>query len=560
MMLNRRSEAETLLKVIAAATQGASNNRAKNLLDRFNPEAPLNYFNKSIFWAPLLMKEVDNKTQILKNTSDLREDLEDIRILLDEASEISTYRSEKVYLAEQAIRAYEFERRQIEDRLQGIINRIKRAPQELGALVERLRSLEAQSLALADRIARLIKALINLPAEVIQKGRDFFDSVASLAVNIAGAYAALNSGNPELAGGFILNGIADIQRGLGSAQDLLNVKVELENQRDLAQQELARIGSQINQANFEIRQLLSRQTEDAQLQDSLAQTQGMLTTFQMNQDATGLRQLQSISDEALWYMRVSVAEQLYSIRRYLDLRLGRDNSIQPMHPPGGIFDAFSYSHLLSILTDIKRAVLQSPITNVVDWDRAISGESFGEDLKRLSDMKTVSFAITGQPKFLERGRVRSVSALVRDGEGHAVNGYFKMSHAGGRYMFSDSIFFDFDSVDWTFQVKDGIAKNTSEHFAFRGLASNWALQILDAPDRNAASVEWVFEVEVPPTEADLNLEGALEFVEVDRPQKSRRGSAQWLKDQQQRLTSMANLHAKVIGRSLVMSSVYGAKG
>jgi hypothetical protein len=259
---------------------------------------------------------------------------------------------------------------------------------------------------------------------------------------------------------------------------------------------------------------------------------------------------------------MSVAEQIYSIRRYLDLRMGRDDAIQPMRPPGGIYDAFSYGHLLAMLTDIQRTVLQSPTLSAVDWGRAFSGDGFIGDLKRLSDKQKTNFAITGAPKFLERARVRSVSALIRDFEGQPVRGYFELSHTGGRHSFSDAVLFDFEPKSWIFQIKEGVPPKTDERFAFRNLSSNWTLQVLsvDDPAKKVASVEWVFGLEVPPSAAAPDEINTLEVAGDDRPVRNRRGSAEWLEAQQVRLAALVKIHTAAIARSTIMVETYGAMG
>ncbi len=498
MMLNRRKEAEDLLKEIIPLTQGTKQKQLELLLLKFEPKSPLNYYNKSVFWAPVLLKEDDRKQQILKTPSDLRADLESISNLLGEASIVARYRAEGVYRAVQAVSAYEFEKRQIEDRIRDIKNRIERAPAELAALVERFQALEAQALALKTRVVRLVSQLAELPDEIVQKSRDLLESVTSMALNVGGAVTAASAGQWAMAGGFVLNGLADLQKSIDTAQDLLNLKLNIENSISQAQQELAQIGIQLNNADNEIRRLVSQQVEDIISNDSLVQTQGLLTSFQANQDLQVLRRLQKISEDALWSMRVSVAEQLHTIRRFIDLRLGRADAVQPMNPPGGVCEAFSYNHLLSILAEIKRIEFRAPLVSVLNWESEISGENFKNEFDRLSKGELTNFAITYVPTFLAKGRVRSVIVSLRDNDGLVIGGYFELSQSACRRVLLGGETFEFDKTAWIFGVQQGKDVRSDERFSYRGIDACWSLKILSTDKRevSVAAIRFGFEVEV----------------------------------------------------------------
>lgn len=478
-MLNRFKEARELFNA-ALRNKADRDGNAAILLKRMDEGE--NYFNHRLEWAPLLTRE-KGTVHLLREVEDIADELERDRVLLNEASKVTEYRSKDVFENENAINAFEFEKSKLDYILIGVRKSLENVEGDLEAVRDRISALETQTQELKNRIEKLFQELKNLPENVVQKGKDIISSLTQFGAFLAGAYGAANTGNWPGVTAAMLGAIGSLQSGINATQSLLDVGVNLKGQIDRARDELYKTRDMIQNAQNEIRQILSRQEEDSQRVIHLDQTRSMLGTYQQNRDLESLRILKIQSEQVLWQVRKMVAERMYVHRRYLDLRMGRADAIMPMNPPDGVDSAFSYLHLLSILSDIQHSSLSDEQPEITSWDIMFKAEDFPSCFRDLCDRKMANFTVTDTdlPDFLRPSRVRSVSVRFFDDIDALMPGYYLLSQGWGEaYSLTGGLKYELEEVSWLFRLKGSETIPLSDaKFAFRNPASVWTLQVKD---------------------------------------------------------------------------------
>lgn len=534
-MLNRFDEARAMF---ATAIKNKIDRRldAERMLERM--DGSRNYFNRRILWAPLELREQGN-VQVLRPVEDISVELERVRILLSEASRVAEYRSRQVYDRETAINAFEFEKRQLDNVMISVRSRLANVEGDLLAVRSRINALQAQGHELGGRIVKLVEQLRDVPDLVIQKGRDMISSLGLFGTSLDGAIIAGGTGNWLGAVSGLLSAMGALQDGINAAQSILDIGVNIQAQIDRTRDELYRTRDLIDQAHNDIRQILSRQAEDTQRAALLDQTRSLLGSYQQNQDVDSLRVLDAQSAAVLWQVRKMVAEQLYIHRRYLDLRLGRADAIQPMTPPGGVDDAFSYLHLLSLLSDIQSANIFDGLPDITSWGITFSAQELPTSFDRLCLREARNLIVTGVPEFLSPSRVRSVTVRVFDSSEQPVRGYFRLSQGRGEaYALSGNSKYELDGTSWLFRTdSSGSSPQSDARFAFRNPASVWTLEAKDLPKASVgAAVKPIYQVVL-----DFELETVAtkvqdRYVESDIPEENGIGTPAWQKTQMQAIT------------------------
>lgn len=493
-LLNQRDEARTLLvKVKNTSRNNDELELASTLIERLENER--NYFNDNFYAAPVELKQEPGGSWTLKNAADISEDLDRFRVMLHEATENERYRADQLYVRESAIRAYEFEKRSLDQYLLSLSTQLRDLPADLKAITDRIAALQAQALALKDRIVRILGDLARFPANVMADGEALIGNLELVYADLAAAIAAAASQNWLAAAGFLVGALGAMGKAADNAQGILNAKIALTGLLDRAKDELTRTQELIEQARDDLRKLMSREAEATTRQHMIEQTRTLLASYQQNQDPASLEKLRDQSREALWLMRVATARQLHHHRRYLDLRLGRNDGTKDIAPAGGIDEAFSSAHLLVLLSDVQNSLLDPPPPNITTWEVTQTAAELPDEFAQLQRGGPTNFSLAEPPAFLKDARVWTVKLKLAGDAGAGVSGHFKVSQDGvsvpSRH---DANRCDLGRQEWVLRALNGESPRSDARFAARPLNATWTLTSLTGA--SPVSITWEFEVEM----------------------------------------------------------------
>jgi len=406
LLLNQNAKAKELAKTVFDSTSNRDD-RIKAKIVELKADGNINFFGNDRNLVALRFKDSpDGSRSVPYTLEDIEQRFASTLERVSASEAILRYRESRKWDAERVEEAYALEASKISQKIADYKNSIARFGREIETLNAKLESFRVQADVLARRIERLVGDLAALPKNVVENVRALIASVGEFGAGVAAVTTALSGGQWAAVFSALQGLLRSIDRGVSAVHELIKIGQKLKLRLDQTKDQLFMIKTEIESITAQIRGLRTRTLESKHHISDLQIMRQQLDDSWNSRDTAKLAALFHLSKRVHWEVRVSAAEEIYSLLAHIDLVLKEKNLNQVQEPPGGIFHAFDETHLLKFQGLFAEKLRGAPVTTRVPFRMAsLSRSEFPEEFDLFDALQPVNLVVTDLPEIFSESSI-----------------------------------------------------------------------------------------------------------------------------------------------------------